>query len=394
MTLTKGFYMGETEVTKGQWRTFIRDRGYETEAEFRRRGAYVWSGGPQWKQIEGTYWDNCGFAQSDSYPVACVSWNDVQEFIKWLNKKEGVSQYRLPTEAEWEYTCRAGTQTSRFWGEDANNACSYANVADATEWGRISFGLGRHYCKDGYWFPAPVASFSPNPWGFYDMIGNVSEWCQDWSQKLMEKDYPSGSVTDPAGPLLGTGRVIRGGSWYYRARDSRSANRSSMAPDYRSDYLGFRLVRTQFDNLNAERKSNSQIKPVDSYIAVFDFDAPDKDKSIFGMLTVMIRNSLEMSDKYEVIDRDKMHKILYEKKFQMSDCFSKECQMEAGKILGVGKIVNCSMTLMGKTYYLKLQLIDVMSGKVELSAEDTCEYDEIPVSHRKLVKKLLSEKIE
>jgi formylglycine-generating enzyme required for sulfatase activity len=209
VTLTKGFYMGETEVTVGQWRTFARDSGYRTEAET-GGGAFVNISG-KWEKKEGYYWDNPGFAQSENHPVTCVSWNDAQAFIRWINSKEG-ADYRLPTEAEWEYAARAGTQMARFWGEDPDQACDYANVADHTEWSGRKWN-NPHNCRDGHWFTAPVGSFRPNPWGLYDMIGNVWEWCQDW-----KGDYPTSSVTDPTGPYSGSNRVNRGGSWGNFAR--------------------------------------------------------------------------------------------------------------------------------------------------------------------------------
>ena len=235
VTLTRGFHMGETEVTVGQWRVFARDSGYKTEAET-GGGAYTFIEG-KWEKKEGAYWDNPGFAQSENHPVTCVSWNDVQAFIRWINRKEN-ADYRLPTEAEWEYAARAGTQTARFWGEDADRACGYANVSDLTEWSGRKWN-NPHNCRDGHWFTAPVGSFRPNPWGLHDMIGNVWEWCQDW-----KGDYPSGSVTDPTGPYSGSVRVNRGGSWGYGARLCRSAYRDFNTPEYRSNLLGFRLSRT------------------------------------------------------------------------------------------------------------------------------------------------------
>jgi formylglycine-generating enzyme required for sulfatase activity len=237
VTLTKGFYMGETEVTVRQWRAFVRDSGYRTEAET-GGGAFVWIAG-KWEKKEGYYWDNPGFTQSENHPVACVSWNDAQAFIRWINLKEAVD-YRLPTGAEWEYAARTGTQMARFWGEDSDQACNYANVADLTEWEGRRWLEGKHNCRDGYWFPASVGSFRPNPWGLYDMIGNVWEWVQDWHGG----DYSTSSVTDPTGPYSGSARVDRGGSWGDYARYCRSANRGGSTPVFGYSNLGFRLSRT------------------------------------------------------------------------------------------------------------------------------------------------------
>ena len=105
--ITRGFYMGVTEVTVGQWKRFVEETGYRTQAE-REGGAWIWTG--KWEKKKGYYWDNPGFSQTDDHPVTCISWYDVQKFIEWLNKKAGKQIYRLPTEAEWEYACRAGTR--------------------------------------------------------------------------------------------------------------------------------------------------------------------------------------------------------------------------------------------------------------------------------------------
>ncbi|MFO7667817.1 MAG: SUMF1/EgtB/PvdO family nonheme iron enzyme [Desulfobacterales bacterium] len=234
VTLTKGFYMGETEVTVGQWRGFARDSGYRTEAET-RGGASIWTG--TWEKKEGMYWDNPGFSQSDNHPVTCVSWNDAQAFIRWINRKEGVN-YRLPTEAEWEYGARAGTTTARYWDGDPDQACGYANVSAQTAKQKWA-GLPIHNCNDGYVETAPVRNYKPNSFGLYDMIGNVWEWCEDW-----KGDYPSGSVTDPTGPASGSDRVFRGGGWLGYPWSWRSANRVNVTPDHRLSHLGFRLSRT------------------------------------------------------------------------------------------------------------------------------------------------------
>jgi formylglycine-generating enzyme required for sulfatase activity len=231
--LSQGFYMGRTEVTVGQFRQFITATGYETEAET-DGGAYVWTG-EEWKKKAEHYWDNPGFDQADDHPVTCVSWNDAQKFIEWLNRQED-QQSRLPTEAEWEYAARAGSTTARYWGDNSDSACRYANVADKTAAKELSWA-GVHDCEDGYVYTAPVGTYRPNESGLHDMIGNVWEWCQDWYG-----DYPAGSVTDPQGPSSGGNRVLRGGSWGSVPRYCRSANRYWYGPATRRSYSGFRLV--------------------------------------------------------------------------------------------------------------------------------------------------------
>ena len=149
-------------------------------------------------------------------------------------------------------------------------------------------------------------------------------------------------------------------------------------------------------SLAAEKNNKPEIKTVDNYIAVFDFEVTTGDKGISRPLTDSVIHEFSMSDKYEIIDRGNMNKILKEQKFQMSGCVAQECKVEAGQILGVGKIVSGSVSMVGKTYYLTLQLIDVRTGKMELSADDKCkcEVDELLDSTKRLAKKLLGEKVD
>jgi len=221
-----GFYIQTTQVTVGQWRQFAKDAGYKSEAET-GGGAYIWTGS-EWKKQKGIYWDKPGFAQIDSHPVTCVSWNDAQKLIEWLSKKEG-KVYRLPTEAEWEYACRAGTTTPFAFGN-----CLSTNEAN------YNGNYPLQGCPKGEYRgkTIPVASLKANAWGLYDMHGNVWEWCEDWYG-----DYPTGSVVNPAGPNSGADRVLRGGSWSSIAKYCRSAYRSRLfAPGDRLGSAGFRLV--------------------------------------------------------------------------------------------------------------------------------------------------------
>ena len=208
VTLTKGFYMGATEITQGQWRRIMGSN----PSRFK----------------------NCG----DDCPVEQVSWNAVQDFIGRLNKKEGTDRYRLPTEAEWEYAARAGTTSRYSWGDkDACSKMMYENDVGSSEDKCVSYYRRRGLTADA---TAPVKSFASNVWGLYDMHGNVYEWVQDWYG-----DYPDGSVTDPVGPQSGSRRVIRGGCWRVSARFCRSANRLWFNPGNRDNNVGFRLARTQ-----------------------------------------------------------------------------------------------------------------------------------------------------
>ncbi len=223
VSLTRGFYMQTTEVTVGQWRVFVRETGFKTDAE-NKGAAWIWIDRAQ-QLREGHYWDKPGFQQSDGHPVTCVTWNDVQAFIKWLNKREGKT-YRLPTEAEWEYACRAGTKTLFSWGGSPD--CSMANYGNG--WskeckGRNPIGTTK------------AGSFKPNQWGLYDMHGNVWEHCQDWYGV-----YPTGSTTDPKGLLKGSKKSVRGGSWLNYSRYIRSATRAWNGLQNPYANLGFRLV--------------------------------------------------------------------------------------------------------------------------------------------------------
>jgi len=227
--------MQTSEVTVGQFKSFVEATGYKTEAE-KSGGCWVSAEGGRWKKQAGSSWkspgswENAASRQTDDYPVACVSWNDIQAFIKWISRKENET-YDLPTEAEWEYACRAGTKTPFAYGKCLSS--------DQANYG----GVDEEYanCKKTYRTdnkkPIKVASLAPNPWKLQDMHGNVAEWCRD-----RYGPYPSGNATDPQGPSSGTDRVIRGGHWFTKASATRCASRSRFIPSSASDAIGFRLV--------------------------------------------------------------------------------------------------------------------------------------------------------
>ena len=168
--------------------------------------------------------------KGDSNPVENVSWNDCQEFVRKVNdaaRRQFGGSARLPTEAEWEYACRAGTTTAYCWGNALNG--DRANCNGNYPCGTTAKGPYRERT-------VPLGSYQPNAWGFCDMHGNVWELCQDWCG-----DYPVNSVTDPQGSASGDTRVWRGGSWRNGARYCRSAYRCRGYPDNRYYYCGFRL---------------------------------------------------------------------------------------------------------------------------------------------------------
>jgi formylglycine-generating enzyme required for sulfatase activity len=226
VTLTKGFYMQTTEVTERQWRFFVRETGYRSEAET-SGGAYYWTG-EKWEKNKNINWKNPGFTQGENDPVTCVSWNDAEEFIEWISKRDG-QRYSLPTEAQWEYAARAGTTTPFAFGKCLSS--DQANYDGNYPMSGCSKG---NYRKE----TTPVASFPANEWGLHDMNGNVWEWCSDWYG-----EYPSGEVTDPSGPNSGSERVLRGGSWYDDASNCRAPDRYRGRPSDLITFTGFRLVR-------------------------------------------------------------------------------------------------------------------------------------------------------
>ncbi len=171
----------------------------------------------QWQKITGE--NPVDFKKGDMYPVEKVSWNDAQEFINTLNAKSG-KNYRLPTEAEWEYACRANDSGKYCGGDDVD-------------------ALGWHKKNSGNRSTRPVGGKQANKFGLYDMSGNVWEWCADWSG---ENYYNSSPQDNPTGPSSGSHRVFRGGTWQHISKIMRAANRGGSAPDTRSDDLGFRLV--------------------------------------------------------------------------------------------------------------------------------------------------------
>jgi sulfatase modifying factor 1 len=239
--ITKPFYLGAYEVTVGQFRKFVEDSAYKTDAEKDGKGGYgIDPADGKFGQKPEYTWRSPAFAQTDEHPVVNVSWNDAVAFCEWLSRKEGKT-YRLPTEAQWEYACRGGTNT-RYWsGDDPETLMYVGNVADATAKAKFPDWKYTILNSDGYVFTAPVGQFRANPFGLYDMHGNVYEWCADWYDAAY---YGKSSPDDPTGSDSGASRVLRGGSWVDWPYYSRSADRIRYAPDYRNYNTGFRVSRT------------------------------------------------------------------------------------------------------------------------------------------------------
>ncbi len=168
-----------------------------------------------------------------------INWDDANAFCRWLSGKER-EEYRLPTEAQWEYACRAGTSSRYAFGENEESLKGSANVADASFLTKYADATWSVDWDDKFPFTAPVGSFKPNSFELYDMHGNVWEWCSDW----YGRDYfQVSTVEDPTGPDSGERRVLRGGAFTNRNKFVRSADRDSFRPKYRYNFTGFRIVR-------------------------------------------------------------------------------------------------------------------------------------------------------
>lgn len=189
VTISNDFHLGKYLVTQAQWEAVMEDNP---------------------SNFKGANW-----------PVENVSWEDCQQFIERLNYQTGKNIYRLPTEAEWEYACRAGSISNFSFGDDKKRLGEYG-------WYSANSDGETH----------PVGQKIPNPWGFHDMHGNVWEWCKDWYAP-----YPGGLVTDPEGPSSGSDRVLRGGGWLDGPMRCRSGFRSYFSPNFRCSFFGFRLAR-------------------------------------------------------------------------------------------------------------------------------------------------------
>ena len=230
------FWMCRYAVTIKEFRDFIKSTDYRTDAEV-GSGSSIWNG-KEWKETEGINWrhgvsGNERPADEEHHPVLHVSWNDARACCEWFSKKTG-KRFRLPTEAEWEYACRAGTRTPFSTGE--NLTTEQANYDGNYPYQGNPKGKYRQKT-------VAVDSFEPNKWGLYNMHGNVWEWCSDWYEGDYYKECKAqGVLKNPEGPAKGSYRVLRGGGWDNDARNCRSACRRLVPPGYRHSNVGFRLV--------------------------------------------------------------------------------------------------------------------------------------------------------
>ena len=194
VVLSQHYYLGKQEVTQAQWESVMGTRPWKGEAP-----------------------------ANPNAPATFVSWDDASAFVAKLNQAAADTPYRLPTEAEWEYACRAGTVTTWSWGANADSLASYV-------W----------YEGDSERYPGAGGAKKPNTWGLHDMCGNVAEWCADWYSSTYPRDYQE----DPAGPDEGTERVVRGGDYLSGKWFVTSATRAGVNPAGKSKNVGFRVART------------------------------------------------------------------------------------------------------------------------------------------------------
>jgi len=227
------FWISENEITVMQFQKFVNQTKYQTQAE---KDGFSWAYDGEWKKHGGLNWKNPGFMQTKQHPVIHVTYHDAMAMARWLSDSK--FKFSLPTEAQWEYACRAQSNTARFFGEDITQTCKYANVADKSIQQKYH-AWTVHPCNDAFTFTSPVNTFLPNKFGLYDMLGNVWEWCVDaynHDSYLNPKQYSG--VYNNQTPVN-----IRGGSWYTRPQYLRCANRDYVASCLRrSSDLGFRLI--------------------------------------------------------------------------------------------------------------------------------------------------------
>lgn len=213
------FYIGESEVTVEEFKKFVDDTSYISDAQ-KYGGCTIYDG--EWLKEEDIYWANTKYSKIDKMPVVCVSYNDAKAYTLWLSKKTSQT-YRLPSESEWEYVARAGTTTKYSFSNSSSNLNFYS-------WFQNNSNSKLHR----------INMKKPNLWGIYDVHGNVWEWCEDW----YFEDYTNTPIDGSANNILKQNKkVLRGGSWVSIATNLRSANRFWITPTHSSSHYGFRLLR-------------------------------------------------------------------------------------------------------------------------------------------------------
>jgi formylglycine-generating enzyme required for sulfatase activity len=236
VTIGRRFAVGKFEVTVDQFASFAKETGHDTGSV-----CDIWQDG-KWSERVGYTWRNPPFPQGGSHPATCLSWDDAKAYLAWLSRKTG-HDYRLPSEAEWEYAARAGSRAPFHFGNNVQDYCRHGNGADqaaskevpgASSWTVLA-------CNDGQAYTAPVGSYTANRFGLYDMLGNVFEWVEDcWNGNYQ------GAPSDGSAWTSGNCgvRVQRGGAWGYPPDYLRTAVRGQQPQAYRYINAGMRVVRT------------------------------------------------------------------------------------------------------------------------------------------------------
>lgn len=243
LRIAKPFAVSRYEITRGEYDAFVRAANYPVGGDCltdrRKLG--------DWQYDAATTYRDPGFEQADDHPVACVSFEDAQAYVAWLNSVTA-GGYRLLTELEWEYVAAANAPTLFPWGDEKIDGCRYANGFDDAAWVKYAGMNTAGYplfdplpCRDGWLNTNPVGALAPNKFGVYDMIGNVSEWVADCYATSHEKLTPAGMAEAPDGPCAK--RVAKGGSWGTLAHNLRTAERFPYAATHRDDSIGIRVAR-------------------------------------------------------------------------------------------------------------------------------------------------------
>jgi len=284
VTIAYDFAIGRTEVTVAEFSAFVEETEYQASEclsyDFEAR---------RWIN-NGRNWSDPGFEQHGNYPAVCLSWEDAQAYLGWLSKKTG-RIYRLPSEAEWEYAARAGTQTLWPWGEEKDIACKYSNSSDHSglEAGVSSAQAGIFDCDDGHVHTAPADFGTPNAFGLHGMIGNAGEWQQDCMVRTLEGAPVDGSARSNPDCIE---RVMRGGSWFNPPLYNRPAFRYGTLQTQAFMLVGFRVVR-ELDKARIKRLA---------------IQVPDLDRAILFYRDV-IGFTVEMTGVIEAGDEPYMHKV-------------------------------------------------------------------------------------
>jgi formylglycine-generating enzyme len=281
------FALGKYEVTREQFSVFVGATGHQMG-----NTCLVDPGGGNWMDTSGKDWRDPGFRQTENDPVVCVNWKDAKAYVEWLSRKTG-KNYRLLSEAEWEYAARSRTTTARYWGDDADSGCGYANVHDRSSKRVNDFSRMHFDCDDRYGQTAPVGQFRANGFGLHDMLGNVYEWTEDcWHENYNGAPTDGREWISPATDgtaIISDGecsrRVLRGGSWAASPRVVRSAFRAWLFSDGRTASYGFRVAGTLADGNSLPGTVVSATAPATTTPGLLPEGTPrEQYKHAFGLL--------------------------------------------------------------------------------------------------------------